>query len=100
MMANVPLTSTSLHCRAGPHMFKHHSAECSEKCVYRIKQTRCEVLPTFLLMDRWGLGDPYVEAEPPDGQFGPAVPQVGVKLNVTVTEGLGLWEELFGVRRG
>lgn len=46
--------------------FKHHSAECSEKCAYRIKQAKYERLSPFLQMDhRWvqGLGDWAVEAK-------------------------------------
>lgn len=55
-------------------MFKHHSAEWSEKRVYRIKQIRWESLPTFLQMDNGqvgGLGDWDVEAKSTEGQLRP-----------------------------
>ena len=95
MMNHVPLTSTSLHCCAGFHRCKYHSAECSEMCVYKIKQSMCERLPKlFQMVDGWVQrpGDQGAEAESmcgscitggcdPDGEV--------VRME--------LWEELPGV---
>ena len=94
-MNRVPLTSTSLHCCAGFHRCKYHSAEFSEMCVYRIKQSTCERLPIFFqTVDGrvQGLGDRGAEAE---SMFGSCITG-GCDADGEVVR-LELWEELLGV---
>lgn len=94
-MNRVPLTSTSLHCCARFHRCKYHSAEFSEMCVYRIKQSTCERLPIFFqTVDGrvQGLGDRGTEAE---SVFGSCITG-GYDADGEVVR-LELWEELPGV---
>lgn len=78
-------------------MFEYYSAECSEKCTYRIKQVNCKSLLTFLQMGHrwvWGLGIGFESVEKNGAKS--IFQQLKVKVTMAATPGGGA----LGVRRG